>query len=606
MARRRMKKHRERRIMAAAVARTAAERCLPPQPAAAAPFHVHSRSGHRLAFVIATRPPPYSTDSQPALRLLGSLHENAPAFARALACILLIAADDMEAARLTSEIRHQPVANLVAPLVRSFTSALHTLSPNSSVDVHRFPETMQCLAPFVLTNINDVVRYSSIWRSLKRAFGAALAFRDFGATHALVTDVDAFVWKPLSVEAIIEQSRTVWFSDHRGRSPPAMKGDKAALERPPRPDTAGRARSFCSAQPFAAAARSAAWDGPAARMAIGRNWADWEAAVDALDLTPAPDADLSDDPLLVLDVHAFASLWTAVEAFWQAPFADAVLLSLLTPASLYKHCIRGDVLFLETLYRAYLHRHRRLRPGAGGRTNISDGSGGSTGDGSAHYRFQNATAKIASVLPHAAEPLGFAYRPPRLPSAVDAHWCLMPNIGAMHMPCTCPCIWASAADLSVGSCPTSPIATCALKPTCHLRIRYHAAPSGMSRLWMHLNGSAAVRDAIRKVYTQRSAGGDTSGAPFVAFRFPMDEKTEGGAANCTACCEAAELALSLDGSAAAIQIGSMPPEILWRDCAGLHSRVAAGGRTPNITGSGASVAERPRYQSHQGEWFPYF
>jgi len=132
-------------------------------------------------------------------------------------------------------------------------------------------------------------------------------------------------------------------------------------------------------------------------MAVGRDWAAWEVA--SAELLPAPDADLADDPLVLLEAVAFRSLLSEIEAFWRAPLLEAVLLALTTPSSLYKHCVRGDVFYLELLYRAYLHRHHRTR-----------------------VRFHNATAAIEAVLPAAARPRGYHYRgsgSAALPSGVN-------------------------------------------------------------------------------------------------------------------------------------------------------------------------------------------
>jgi hypothetical protein len=177
-----------------------------------------------------------------------------------------------------------------SPAIDSFERALQLA--NSSLTVHRLPERVQCLAG--LSHVTDVLRYSAVWRSLKRMYAARGAISAYRAAHVLLTDADGLIWKPVDAAAIVAQSSTVWYADHRGAVPPpnstagggTASGDMAAFarlaERAPRPDTNGRARQFCSLHPWASALSSTGWTEHAARMAIGRDWAAWE-------VRPAPE-----------------------------------------------------------------------------------------------------------------------------------------------------------------------------------------------------------------------------------------------------------------------------------------------------------------------------
>lgn len=256
----------------------------------------------------------------------------------------LAEADALLKQRTAADRGGPKIAELV---VRDFQSTLHAFATgrNASLDVHGFPERIRCLSPLDFGHVKDILRYSGIWRSLKRAYGARLAFAEFRAHHVMVTDPDGFAWKDVAPRDIVRHSHRVYYSDHRGS---VGKAEVAArFERPPRPDTNARARFFCSVHPWARTLRSTAYDEHAARWAIGRDWAAWEESVGDLRLMPSPDADLADDALLVLERASFDDLWSTIEAFHRAPFAEAVLLALTSPASLYKHCVRGDVLFLE-------------------------------------------------------------------------------------------------------------------------------------------------------------------------------------------------------------------------------------------------------------------
>ena len=528
--------------------------CRPATPGP--PLRVMSKhhAAAALAIVVSTRPPAAdnSFDVRPTVQFLTSMRLNAPEL-YATAPRLVIATDEAEAAAL----RTTPLGD--GTLVRSFADAVRARAANTSVaDVHRFPEVMSCLAPRTFASVTDIVRYSAVWRTLKRAYGAALAFEEARATHVMVADADGFVWKPLSANAIIAHSRTVWYADHRGRSP------TLDIQRKPAVDTMARARSFCSVQPWAASLGSSTWRAHGPRMAIGRDWAAWEQVAAAEELLPAPDADLADDPLLVVEGHAFAAMWNRIENHWHAPFLDAVLLALLTPADLYKHCVRGDVLYLELLYRSYLHKYRRaLGGGNGGGGGGGGSSGGSSGEQSAAgesgaasedghlFHFRNVTAVLEATLPSAARPLGVAYKPPTLPSAADAHW-------------------------------------------------FHAAPSGLSRLWMHLNGTHSVREAVRALYSQPLGESSSHGAPLVAARLDMGAETR---------CEAVELILRLPGAAVALTLSSHVPASLWQECPGLAASKAAGRPGGLMGGLGPSVqgvVSPPRYASHMGEWLPTY
>jgi len=326
-------------------------------------------------------------------------------------------------------------------------------------------------------------------------------------------------------------------------------------ERLPRPDTNFRARAFCSVHPWAAALRSPAYEEHAARLAIGRDWAAWEAVSAELRLTPAPDADLADDPLLVLEAGAFSAMWRSIERHWASNLAEGVLVALTTPEALYKHCVRGDALFLEITYRMWQHqrlhtgvspRHEIGRPERGG--SVPPPRHADATDAGRAPTFRNATALVEAVLPPAARPLGFAHRPPLLPSSIDARW-------------------------------------------------FHAAPSGLSRLWLYASaddglGTAAAK-AIERLYEHASAAPATP--PLVALRFDFEMPWANGTAHA---CRVLDIAVRrLRAPAGAMLLSSSVPDALWRECAdalrGVHA--PAGVMPP-----------RPKYWRHRAEWEPAY
>ena len=540
-----------------------------------------------LALVVATRPPValdggarWSYEHRPALLLLQSFAANAPTLAGE-APLVLYATDDAEAAELTARLAQAPPwpARFPSPRVRSFQRSLGDVA---LLDVHGLPEKIKCLAPVDFRSVVDVLRFGSVFRSLKRAYGARQALAELGAAHVLVTDADGFAWKDVSAAAVVAHAQTIWYSDHRGAAAAGGGGAvAAAAERPPLPDTNARARQFCSLHPWAASLRSTAWDDHAARMAIGRDWVAWEEA--SRELLPAPDADVADDPLLVLEAESFGALWAEVETFWRAPLAEATLVALTTPSSLYKHCVRGDVFFLEVLYRSYLYRHRRhphhphhadaAEVAAAAHTAAAAAPASTVGPlGAAaagrRYHFRNATALIEAALPAVARPRGYHYRhaaDATLPSAVDTgRW-------------------------------------------------YHPGPSGFSRLWLHATGAdgGAFAAAAHALY---AGGGVGKEEPRVAFRHDYGTLGGGGgenvpnAPNASHACAVLAAVLRLPAPAAALQLsGAVPAEALWRECADV---LRAAGDTARPHGPFVEVSRGvvppPSYWKHRGEWAPDF
>ena len=534
----------------------------PPPPASAT-------SAVLLALAVVTRPPiavdggaRWGYEHRPALLFLQSLAANAPTLAGE-APIVLFATDSAEEAELAARLAQAPPwpARFPAPRVRSFQRSLGDVA---EFDVHALPEKIKCIAPVDFRSVVDVLRFGSIFRSLKRAYGARQALAELGAAHVLVTDADGFAWKDVSAAAVVAHAQTIWFSDHRGAA-----GDSTAAERPPLPDTNARARQFCSLHPWAASLRSAAWDEHAARMAIGRDWAAWEEA--SREMLPAPDADVADDPLLVIEAESFGALWSEVEAFWRAPLAEASLVALTTPSSLYKHCVRGDVFFLEVLYRAYLHRHRRHPHHA----HHADADAGPPGAAAGRrYHFRNATALIEAALPAAARPRGYHYRhaaDATLPSGVDTgRW-------------------------------------------------YHPGPSGFSRLWLHATvADGGIFAAAAHVLYAAGAGKEAT-PPRVAFRHDYGAMvgmggggSVGGAhenvPNASHACDVLAAVLRLPAPAAALQLsGAVPAEALWRECADVV-RAASDAARPHgpFVEVSRGVVPPPSYWRHRGEWAPDF
>ena len=159
------------------------------------------------------------------------------------------------------------------------------------------------------------------------------------------------------------------------------------------------------------------------------------------------------------------------------------------------------------------------------------------GPGTGRYKFRNATRLIDRFLPAAAEPIGFFY-----PKSV----------------------------------------ACTLGPDNFTRWWYHAAPSGIGRLWHHLyvDGSHAALGSLYRA------------VPLPSFRVDFPQERRDG-------CAMIKLLRSLPEPAALLQLGSLTPSYLFHDC--------AASMLPNAGLPWVDDAhEPPLYWKgrHRGEWFP--
>lgn len=278
-------------------------------------------------------------------------------------------------------------------------------------------------------------------------------------------------------------------------------------------------------------------------------------------------------------------MWRTVEAHWRAPFAEALLIGLTTPVGLYKHCVRGDVLFLEIMYRSWLHKHHRhqRQPERSPPPMAADGAPASAtasttapaaASGRRAYRFANSTALIEAVMPRAARPIGFSYKPALLPSAIDAKW-------------------------------------------------YHPAPASLSRLWLYAASddgalAAEATKALGQLYAHPAAppsssagflgsgGSILSSSPLVAWRFPFDLNWANASHRG---CATLERLGAMGAPAAAMLLSSALPRWLWHEC-GAALRALGVGHAVHGGGGGADEKQgseeppTPKYWKHLGEWTP--
>ena len=146
-----------------------------------------------------------------------------------------------------------------------------------------------------------------------------------------------------------------------------------------------------------------------------------------------------------------------------------------------------------------------------------------------------------------------------------------------------------------------------------------------------------MRDAIADIYTRPAVGAPSSAAPSAAagatpllgVRLDFAEGCGGGgggvgggggggvgAAVSKECCEAVDLAMRLEGSAASLLLSSIAPAALWKECDSLRggAPAAAGPLLPSdepagdaaAGGAAGPITRAPSYHGHRGEWFPEY
>lgn len=100
------------------------------------------------------------------------------------------------------------------------------------------PTVLPKLSPGTVTPLPSAKNkgtYGRLYVCVKKAFAARYAHEILGAEHAIVTDSEAYVWKPLSVRALFQKAHdqpTVWYADapvhHRAHVGADQRGAGAA------------------------------------------------------------------------------------------------------------------------------------------------------------------------------------------------------------------------------------------------------------------------------------------------------------------------------------------------------------------------------------------
>lgn len=239
------------------------------------------------------------------------------------ACSLLVlVSTGAEERALSRLVRGEPEA--LAPVLGRLTivdlpSAVRLLSPNTTT-------------PLPLAKNRGPL--GRLYVCTKKAYAARYAHEVLGAQHAIVTDSEAYVWKPLSMGGLFERLEArpaVWYADAPLH---AARAAKAARPRP----AGGRAPidiNWCSLHVFGDA-RGLLRSELAARV-------------------PAPNAMLFENMLFSYPRDAFRGYWRDVEAAWGGrPWFDA----LAAAHAAEPRCVAVGF-WMEVSWHLYLYgRHR--------------------------------------------------------------------------------------------------------------------------------------------------------------------------------------------------------------------------------------------------------
>ena len=190
-------------------------------------------------------------------------------------------------------------------------------------------------------------QWGRLYVCAKKAYAARYAHEVLGAEHAIVTDSEAYIWKPLSIASLFASALaepTVWFADAPSHKSAAAPSNQAL---PARVDA-----NWCSLHVFSDA-RGLTRQGLQQRV-------------------PSSSATLFENMLFSYPRTAFRAYWSAVEQAWQRPWFDA----LVRAHEVEPRCVAVGF-WLEVSWHLFLYgRHRPP------------------------YSFVNATARIEDAFGH--------------------------------------------------------------------------------------------------------------------------------------------------------------------------------------------------------------
>ena len=203
-----------------------------------------------------------------------------------------------------------------------------------------FPATVQQLSPGTRATLPAAKNRGvngRLYVCAKKAYAVRYAHETLNASHVVVTDSEAYVWKPLSIASIFadaEANPTIWFAD----APALVSGALGGR---------GGARAY--------------GDLPAP---LDAKWCSMHVYRDARGLTrqemlarvPSMTATLFEYMLFSYPRREFRAYWAAVEAAWKRPLFDAVIAAYDAEP----RCVAIGF-WLEVSWHLFLYEHHRPR-----------------------------------------------------------------------------------------------------------------------------------------------------------------------------------------------------------------------------------------------------
>lgn len=232
--------------------------------------------------------------------------------------LLVLVSSASEASSLTSLLNSQQYAAQLAPVqpllhIVDFPTVLAKLSPGTST---------------ALPPAKNRGTHGRLYVCAKKAYAVRYAHEILDSKHVIVTDSEAYVWKPLSIVRLMAEAAaqpTVWYADAPALTKP-----------PPRRGYAPVDKAWCSLHVYSDA-RGLSLDSMRSRV-------------------PSYGASYFEYMLFYYPRNEFRQYWAAVEATWKKPWFDAVVAAHEAE----KRC---DAIgfWLEISWHLYLYEHHRQR-----------------------------------------------------------------------------------------------------------------------------------------------------------------------------------------------------------------------------------------------------
>ena len=259
--------------------------------------------------------------------------------------------------------------------VTALTKLLHDEAPRlgeavlPQMTIVALPTVLTLLSPGTATALPSTKnkgQWGRLYVCAKKAYAARYAHEVLGAEHAIVTDSEAYIWKPMSIAQLFHAARTaptVWYADapilHKPERGVGAAASAASTKASGSGGAGGAGGAGGGASSSATGAASAYGN---LRAKVDTNWCSLHVFRDSRGLTrqqlqqrvPSSTATLFEYMLFSYPRGAFRQYWHAVETTWQRPWFDA----LVRAHEVEPRCV-GVGFWLEVSWHLFLYEARR-------------------------------------------------------------------------------------------------------------------------------------------------------------------------------------------------------------------------------------------------------